>query len=212
LNEFWINSVAMKILIATRNEGKLSEIRSAVISPGVEWVTLNDIPSAPEVEEDGDSFVINAVKKAVTLALTSRLWTLADDSGLEVDALDGRPGVRSARYAGEPVNHQNNMDKLLQELKGRENRSACFVTVLALSSPSGRSQIVEGRCEGVIATSPRGSGGFGYDPIFMPQKDSRTFAEMSAHEKNQISHRAVALRKAAETWKPCFDSEGRLWA
>lgn len=204
----------MKILIATRNPGKLTEIQAVFQVPGLELLTINDVPNAPEVVEDGDTFVINAIKKAVTLSLMSKLWTLADDSGLEVDALGGRPGVKSARYSGEPVDHQLNIAKVLTELTGESNRQARFVTVLALASPSGRSQIVEGHCEGVITTEPRGTGGFGYDPIFIPKDGgdgARTFGEMTAAEKNQISHRAVALRKAAEVWRPCFESDGRIW-
>lgn len=201
----------MKILVATRNAGKLAEIQAIFQVPGLQLITINDVPGAPEVVEDGDTFVVNAIKKAVTLALTAQCWTLADDSGLEVDALGGKPGVYSARFAGEPVDHQKNIEKVLLGLTGRADRAARFVTVLALASPSGRSQIVEGRCEGAIAMSPRGTGGFGYDPIFIPMGSDRTFAEMSAVEKNQISHRGLALRKAAEAWKACFESEGRIW-
>lgn len=201
----------MKILIATRNTGKLDEIRAIFQVPGIELLSLADFPDLPEIEEDGDTFIVNAIKKAVTLAMLSKCWALADDSGLCVDILGGRPGVRSARYSGQPVDHGRNIKKLLQEMEHKTKRSAHFMTVIALSSPAGRSQIVEGRCDGTLTTEPQGGGGFGYDPIFIPKGETRTFAEMPAEEKNRLSHRAMALQKAIEAWRPCFESDGKLW-
>lgn len=190
----------MKIVIATRNRHKLAEIREIFQVPGLEIVSALDFPDIPDVEEDGPTFEANAVKKAVTLARATGLWSLADDSGLEVDALGGRPGVLSARYAGEPVSYPANNRKLLGELDKVVNRGARFRCVIALSSPGGKARSVEGRCEGVIADAPRGAHGFGYDPIFVPDGHAQTFAEMAGPAKHAISHRGRALRKAAAAW------------
>ena len=200
----------MKLFVATRNEHKLREIRAIFSLPSVELLSLNDFPGLPEVVEDRTTFKANALKKAVTLALSTKLWTLADDSGLEVDALDGAPGVRSARYAGEPVNYGANNARLLRELQSVTNRRACFRCVIALSSPEGDGQTVEAKCEGWIVDSPRGSNGFGYDPVFMPEGYDRTFAEMGSELKNRISHRAAALNLARKAWKDrlCAAKEG----
>jgi XTP/dITP diphosphohydrolase len=191
----------MKILVASRNKHKLEEIRAIFNLPNLILVSPDEIPGLPEVVEDGTSFQINAVKKAVTLAMFSRMWTIADDSGLEVDALGGAPGVHSARYAGEPVDYAKNNAKLLKEMEGLDTRSARFRCVVALSSPSGRAQIVEGICEGHIITETRGQGGFGFDPVFIPDGYEQTFAEMPAGQKNSISHRGRALNKAKEKWE-----------
>jgi len=191
---------AMKLLLSTRNRHKITEIRAIFSVPNLELADLGAFPDAPEVVEDRDTFEGNAVKKARSLALWSGLWTLADDSGLEVDALDGAPGVYSARYAGEPVDYRRNNDKLLAELAGAADRTARFRCVIALSAPDGRSQSVEGRCEGVITTGWRGDGGFGYDPLFIPEGHTRTFAEMEPELKNRISHRADALHRARDAW------------
>lgn len=190
----------MKLLIATRNAFKLEEIRSILTRPSLELVSLNDYQGLQEVVENGATFEANAIKKAVTLALAVKLWTMADDSGLEVDALDGTPGVYSARYAGEPVNYEANNRKLLKELENVTNRKACFRCVVALSNPAGQSQIVEGKCAGQIVGSPRGNNGFGYDPVFIPDGWNQTFAEMGSDIKNRISHRAAALNLALRVW------------
>lgn len=190
----------MKLLIASRNLHKIREIRSIFNLDNVEIIGANDLPDLPEVVEDGKTFQTNAIKKAVTLALLSKLWTLADDSGLEVDALNNAPGVYSARYAGEPGNYAANNAKLLKELEGSAVRTARFCCVVALSSPSGRAQTVEGICRGRIIHEVRGSHGFGYDPVFVPDGYSRTFSEMDPAFKNDISHRAVAVKKARELW------------
>ena len=190
----------MKLLIATRNSHKLAEIRAILDLPGLQVVGADAVPGLPDVMEDGDTFEANATKKAVTLARESGLWALADDSGLVVDALDGAPGVWSARYAGEPSYSAANNHKLLAELEGQKNRSARFMCVMCLASPEGQGRCVEGRCEGSILEAARGSNGFGYDPLFVPEGYDETFAEMAAETKNQISHRAMALRAAAATW------------
>jgi XTP/dITP diphosphohydrolase len=194
----------MRILIATRNRHKLGEIRAILNQPDIEWVDLSAFPGAPAVEEDLPTFEGNAVKKAVELARFSGLWTLADDSGLEVDALGGDPGVRSARYAGEPADDAANNRKLLAALDGHTDRAACFRCVVALTHPEGSCRWVEGRCEGHIVDAPRGAGGFGYDPLFIPRGFTQTYAELSPAVKNRISHRARALQRAADELLPWY--------
>lgn len=192
--------MAMKLLIATRNPHKLEEIQQIFDLPGLDIVSALDYPQIPEVVEDGLTLEANAVKKAVTLAVATGLWALADDSGLEVEALDGAPGVYSARYAGEPPDYAANNQKLLAELDGVTDRAAQFRCVIALSEPSGRAQYVEGVCKGTIAGGLRGSNGFGYDPLFVPDGYTETFAELPSDEKNRISHRGRALAQARMTW------------
>jgi len=198
----------MKLLLATRNNHKLREIKQIFSFPGLELYTPDDMPGLPEVVETGETFEANAVLKAVTLARAGGLWTMADDSGLEVDALHGAPGVRSARFAGEPPDYSANNRKLLQSLRGIRERQARFRCVIALSDPLGRARTVEGICAGRIATEPRGHNGFGYDPLFIPEGYERTFAEMSAAEKNRISHRARALAAARQAWSAIFLAGG----
>lgn len=190
----------MKILIASRNAHKIQEIREIFHLPGVEWVSTADIPGLPDVEEDGDTFEANAMKKAVELARATGLWALADDSGLEVAVLGNAPGVFSARYAGEPSNHANNNAKLLRELADKPDRSARFRCVVALSDLSGRVETVSGSCPGRIIEALRGAKGFGYDPLFVPEGHVQTFAEMGSELKNQLSHRGRALALAKERW------------
>ena len=193
----------MRLLVATRNRNKLEEMRAILHVPGVELIGADEIEGLPEdVVEDADSFAGNALLKVRALCAASGLWTLADDSGLEVDALDGAPGVHSARYAGEPSNSTANNAKLLRVLKEETNRSARFRCALALAAPDGRSWTVEGRCEGRIAYIPAGREGFGYDPLFVPHGFTQAFAELSAEEKNRISHRGVALATAVSAWGP----------
>jgi len=191
----------VKLLIATGNRNKLKEIRAIFNLPGLDLMSIDQVGNTPEVVEDGNSFEINALKKAVTLALTAGLWTMADDSGLEVDVLSGEPGVRSARYAGERADYRANNIKLLEAMRGQSNRTARFRCVIALSRPNGQAQIVEGVCEGTISEEPKGRGGFGYDPLFIPKGYSMTFAEMDPDQKNSISHRGAALRLAREKWE-----------
>ena len=197
----------MKLVIATRNKHKLEEIR-AIFSPDtLELASALDFPDIPDVVEDGLTFEDNAIKKALTLARATGCWALADDSGLEVEALDGRPGVYSARYAGEPADYEANNRKLLAELKGQSDRRARFRCVVALADPSGKSRVVQGRCDGTIIDRSRGRAGFGYDPLFVPDGYTETFAEMSAELKNRISHRARALAEAKQAWSLFLNPE-----
>ncbi len=190
----------MKLLIATRNRHKLGEIRSILGAHGVTCIGLDEVPDAPDVVEDGDTFEANAIKKAVSLAGVTGRWTLADDSGLEVEALGGAPGVRSARYAGEPSDDGANNRKLLAALGNRPERRARFRCAIALADPAGAVRTVTGTCPGVILTAPRGRAGFGYDPLFVPDGSDLTFAELDAATKNRISHRARALHEAVTAW------------
>ena len=188
----------MKIVVATRNRHKLDEIRAILGVPDL--LSAFDFPNVPDVVEDGATFEANAIKKAVALARATGLRALADDSGLEVDALGGAPGVYSARYAGEPANHARNNEKLLHAMAGRTDRTARFRCVLALAGPDGSVHVVDGRCEGRIIDELRGTEGFGYDPLFVPDGFDKTFAELSSEEKNRISHRGRALAKACAEW------------
>jgi len=201
----------VKLLIATRNVHKLDEIRAILNVPSIDLISIGDFSSLPEVEEDGATFESNAIKKAVILAITTKLWTIADDSGLQVDSLNGEPGIRSARYAGEPVNYAANNEKLLKSLEGVSVRTARFCCAVALSSPSGRAQVVVGKCEGRIINENRGTAGFGYDPLFIADGQDKTFAEMDDTLKNKISHRAVALSLAMEQWGEMLKSCPTDW-
>jgi len=185
----------VKVLIGTRNPDKLAEIvRILGEIPGISWVTFRELPF-PEVEEDGRTLEENAEKKARHLARLTGLATLAEDSGLEVAALGGAPGVRSARFAGEGRNFQANNEKLLALMKGEWDRRARFRAVAALALPDGRLWLREGALEGAIASEARGRGGFGYDPVFVPEGEARTLAEMAPEEKDRISHRRRALER-----------------
>lgn len=190
----------MKLIIATRNAHKLEEIHNIFDFATLEVLSAFDYPDIPDVVEDGETLEANAEKKAVEIALATGCWTLADDSGLEVDALHGAPGVYSARYAGAHCSYADNNAKLLRELAGKAGRSARFRTVIALSDPAGHTETVSGECRGTIIEEQRGTHGFGYDPLFVPEGYSQTFAELSSEVKNRISHRANALRKAQEAW------------
>ncbi len=192
----------MQLLIATRNAHKLAEIRSILTLPGIDLLGTADCPGLPEeVAEDAETFEGNALKKARVLCDASGLWTLADDSGLEVSALDWAPGVFSARYAGPRADDRANNRKLLRALRGGADRTARFRCVLALCAPDGRHWLVEGRCPGRIAEQPSGGEGFGYDPLFVPDGHRCSFAEMSASLKNRVSHRAMALQEAMTQWR-----------
>ncbi|MFO7936741.1 MAG: RdgB/HAM1 family non-canonical purine NTP pyrophosphatase [Kiritimatiellia bacterium] len=198
----------MKLLIATRNRHKLDEIRQIFRLDNSELISPDDIVGLPEdVEEDAVTFEGNALKKARTLAQASGLWTMADDSGLEVDALNLAPGVYSARYAGGQCDSTANNAKLLRELEGAESRIARFRCVIALCAPDGREWTVSGTCEGSIACVPRGANGFGYDPLFIPDGYDESFAELDSATKNSMSHRGNALKKAAEQWKNLFSDQ-----
>ncbi|HMP73031.1 MAG TPA: RdgB/HAM1 family non-canonical purine NTP pyrophosphatase [Kiritimatiellia bacterium] len=192
----------MKLLIATRNPHKLEEIKAIFPLPGLHLVSALDFPDLPDVVEDGLTLEANAIKKAREWHAATGLPALADDTGLEVDALGGQPGVWSARYAGEPVDYHANNRKLLHELQHAPTRTARFRSILALAGLSATILTVEGRVEGTMATAPRGTHGFGYDPLFIPEGHTRTFAEMTGPEKNQLSHRARALAAAHRAWLP----------
>ncbi len=187
-----------KIVLATGNKGKLREFRGLLEGVFGSIVSLNDLESPPEVTEDGETFRENALKKARAIAAYSGLPALADDSGLEVEALGGRPGVYSARYAGEGATDRDNIRKLLVELHGVEDRKARFVCFLALVTPGGDETTVSGECEGIIIDKPRGEGGFGYDPVFFLPGYDKTMAEIPAGLKNKISHRARACESLAK--------------
>jgi len=189
-----------RLLVATHSEHKLRELRQLLALPVAELVSLDDIGVVDEPVEDGDTFEANAAIKARAGLEATGLPTLADDSGLEVDALDGAPGVRTRRYAGEGASDDENNAKLLRALDGLppEQRGAHYVCSLVLAMPGEALITVRGECFGRIATGPRGSGGFGYDPIFEPASEppgGRTLGEWSAAEKNEISHRARAARR-----------------
>lgn len=183
------------LVIATRNWGKVSEIQKILCIPGLRLLSAADFPGLPEVEEDGTTYVENAIKKARTVADFSGCPSLADDSGLEVDCLDGRPGVMSARFAGEPCDDEANIEKLLELMKDvpSEERTARFRCVVAFVGPGGKVITGKGVCEGLITESPRGNHGFGYDPVFLVPELGKTFGELDEETKNKISHRARAL-------------------
>ncbi len=185
-----------KILLATRNPGKVREIGAILGDLDINVVSLADFPDVPEVVEDGTTFFENAYKKAKEVSEATGMMVLSDDSGLQVDALGGRPGVYSARYSGKEGDDAANNAKLLKELEGvpEEKRTARFKCVMVLYHPSGKWISAEGTCEGRIALKPAGSGGFGYDPIFYMEQYGKTMAELPPEEKNRISHRAEALK------------------
>ncbi|RMH31619.1 MAG: XTP/dITP diphosphatase [Nitrospirae bacterium] len=188
------------LVLATHNPHKKEELVALLADLPLTVHTLDEYPGAPVVEEDGETCLANATKKAEGIARYTGILTLADDTGLEVDALGGRPGVYAARYAGEHATYEENWRKLLQELNGvpLERRTARFRTVVAIVSPDGEVSIVEGVLDGLIATEPQGTGGFGYDPVFWVPSLGQTLAQLSLEEKNRISHRARALCKAKE--------------
>ena len=185
------------IVLATRNEGKVKELRNMLKDFDIDLRSLNDFGPTPEAVEDGKTFDENAYKKALFTAKVLGLPAISDDSGLVVEALDGAPGVYSARYAGEDANDNDNIDKLLEEMKGTRNRKAAFECVISLTVPSGPALTYEGRCEGVITEERKGEGGFGYDPVFFSPELGKTFAESSMEEKNKVSHRGRALAEVA---------------
>jgi len=187
-----------EVVLATGNEGKIGEFSGLFKGVFGRVISLRDLDSPPEVIEDGETFRDNALKKARAIAEYSGMPALADDSGLEVDVLGGRPGVYSARYAGENATDRENVIKLLAEMEDRENRKARFVCCLALVFPGGREIVVRGTCEGVISSEPRGEGGFGYDPVFYLPEFEETMAEIEPALKNTISHRARAAEKLIE--------------
>lgn len=193
----------MKLLVATGNQGKLREIEHLLAGTGIEIVGLDQLDNPPEVIEDGDTFTANACKKATEMAQFSGMLTLADDSGLVVDALDGAPGVHSARYAGTQGDDPANNAKLLDEMANvaDEKRQAAFCCVMALANPDGECRTFEGRIAGLIMRGERGHGGFGYDPLFLVPEYGKTTAELPMEIKNRISHRGTALRQVIPVLK-----------
>lgn len=183
----------MKLIFASHNEHKTTEIRQ-LLPPEIQLLSLNDLNYHDEIKESAATLEGNALLKATHVFTLFKLPCFADDSGLEVEALDNRPGVYSARYAGEPKNDERNIAKLLDDLKESTNRSARFRTVITLILPT-TSLSFEGIIEGEITHEKKGSNGFGYDPVFQPIESSITFAQMSMEQKNTISHRALALEK-----------------
>jgi len=192
-----------RILVATTNPGKIAEL-SAMLGEAVQWVGLGEFPDVNEVVEDGRTFAENAAKKALGYAEATELWTLADDSGLVIDALGGEPGVHSSRYSGQVQAGEDrrtidrrNMEKVLGLMRDvpAEKRTARFVCRLCLARPGRVLLEAEGRLEGVIAMRPAGDNGFGYDPIFFVPAKGRTVAQLTAEEKNAISHRGNAIRE-----------------
>ena len=181
------------LVIATRNKGKTLEIKELLKGFPVEIKNLGDFGPIPHLEEDGDTFDENAYKKAIFAARILGLPALADDSGLIVEALDGVPGIHSARYAGENATDEQRYLKLLDEMEGKSNRKAAFECVISIAVPTGPALTYEARCEGLIATEPAGSNGFGYDPVFFYTPLNKTFAQITREEKNRISHRGKAL-------------------
>lgn len=182
-----------KLIFSTNNEHKLEEVR-AKIGKYYQVLSLKDLGDDTDVPETGETLEENALIKANYLWNTYGYNCIADDTGLEVEALDNAPGVYSARYAGEHKSSEDNVKKLLQELQGLENRNARFRTVIALIL-GGKKYLFEGKVEGVITESPKGTSGFGYDPVFQPNGYDKTFAELTLEDKNQISHRAKAIEE-----------------
>lgn len=191
-----------EIVIATKNKGKVEEFKALFERHGIKIISLLDLDEPiPDIEETGTTFKENARLKAEGIAKALNVPVVADDSGLAVDALEGRPGVYSARYAGEPTDDVKNYEKLLNELRDvpDEKRTARFICVLALAIPGEETIFTEGTCEGQIAHEPQGTHGFGYDPVFIPEGYERTMAQLEPSEKNRISHRYKALLEL-EKW------------
>lgn len=186
----------MELVFASSNQNKVKEIQK-IIGNKFKILSLNDINCTEEIEETGKTFRENALIKALYVFGKYKQNCFADDSGLEVEALNNEPGVYSARYAGEPKSDANNTQKLLRELNSETNRKACFKTVIALVI-DGKEEFFEGRINGRIALKPIGDGGFGYDPVFIPDGYDKTFAQMTLEEKNAISHRAIATKKLVQ--------------
>ncbi|MEC1680335.1 XTP/dITP diphosphatase [Bacillus mojavensis] len=192
--------IMKEAIIATHNPGKVKEFKEILEPRGYEVKSLAEIGFTEEIEETGHTFEENAILKAEAVAKAVNKMVISDDSGLSVDNLGGRPGVYSARYAGEQKDDQANIDKVLSELKGieKEQRTARFRCALAVSIPGEETKTVEGHVEGYIAEEPKGEYGFGYDPIFIVKDKDKTMAELTSDEKNKISHRADALKKLSK--------------
>lgn len=188
----------MKFVLATHNPGKLKEMSAILSGLGVEVVSPADLGIDLEVEETGTTFAENAMLKAKAICAAANLPAIADDSGLCVDALNGGPGVYSARYGGEGLDDRGRTALLLQNMRGQTTRAAHFACAIACAFPNGDTLTAEGRCDGAIAFAPMGEGGFGYDPVFLVPEKARTFSQLTAEEKNAVSHRGKALAAFAE--------------
>jgi XTP/dITP diphosphohydrolase len=190
----------MEIVLATGNKNKVREFQQILSTANLTIVPQSEFPGCPEVVEDGATFEDNALKKARAIAAHTGCVAMADDSGLEVDALMGAPGIYSARYAGEPRSDERNIELLLENMRRvcDAGRGAQFVCVIAVVTPDGRELVVRGLCRGRITMQPEGSDGFGYDPVFLDEASSRTFAQLTSDEKNAISHRGRAVRALRE--------------
>ena len=195
-----------ELVVASRNPHKVREIERLLAGLDARLLSLADYPDVADIPETAETFAENARGKAMAVSRATAKWALADDSGLEIDALGGRPGTQSRRFAGEGATDADRIAKVLSLMaEGPDDqRSARFRCAVAIAEPSGLVHEVSGTCEGTIARAPRGSGGFGYDPIFLPAGESRTMAELSLDEKNAISHRGKALRAAVDVLR-------RLW-
>jgi len=189
-----------ELVLATRNRHKGEELAVLLRDLGIRIRTLDEFPNVPDVVEDGATCEANAIKKAKAIARATGLPAVADDTGLEVDALGGRPGVYAARYAGEAATYEDNCRKLLRELAAvpQKQRSARFLTVAAIAMPAGNVQVTHGMLEGLITEAPTGNRGFGYDPVFLVPELGKTLAELTAEEKNRVSHRAKAFMQAKD--------------
>lgn len=192
-----------KIIIATNNQGKVKEFKNILKELDFNLLSLKDISMNIEVTEDGHTFEENAVKKAEEISQLTQKITIADDSGLSIEELGGKPGVYSARYAGENANDTDRMQKVLTEMSDKENRKAKFVCCIAISVPGQNTVTFIGECNGKISLKPEGENGFGYDPIFIPDGFDKSFGQLSDEIKNKISHRAKALEKLKEHMQ-CF--------
>ena len=204
-------TTATPLLLATRNEGKIRELRDLLSDMPLTLISLAEVEPIDDVVESGDTFADNAALKASGYAMQTGLLTLSDDSGLEVDALAGHPGVRSARYVSGNASDADRIQRLLTEIRASDldNRTARFVSVIAIANPHGVIlNSSRGFCDGRIAFEPRGEAGFGYDPIFIPDGYDETFAELSSQTKNMISHRSEALRGAREFLTNLTSSSG----
>lgn len=195
-----VADMIQELVLATHNRHKGEELAVLLGDLGIRIRTLDEFPDAPDVVEDGATCEANAIKKAKVIAAATGLPAVADDTGLEVDALEGRPGVYAARYAGETATYEDNCRKLLRELAGvqQRQRTARFLTVAAIAMPSGNVQVTHGMLEGLITEVPTGDRGFGYDPVFLVPELGKTLAELTAEEKNRVSHRAMAFTQVKE--------------
>lgn len=198
-----------RVVLATRNAHKVEELRRILAPSGIALVGLDEFPATDEVAETGATFAENALLKAHAAAVATGLVAIADDSGIAVDALNGMPGVLSVYWAGRARDDGANLRLLLEQLEDvpDERRGAAFVCAAAVATPDGRERVVEGRMEGAITREPSGSGGFGYDPIFVPVGERRTTADMSPEEKDAISHRGAAFRALVPVLLELLDAE-----